>query len=77
MKKNKKVLIIVSVAAVLLVGLMLLLIFMPKGDSQDTATYDEGISMSTSVDKNGVHQAVINTTATAICLNMFPQIFQK
>ena len=61
MKKNKKVLIIVSVAAVLLVGLMLLLIFMPKGDSQDTATYDEGISMSTSVDKNGVHQAVINT----------------
>lgn len=61
MKKNTKILIIVSVAAVLLVGLMLLLIFMPKGNEDATATYDEGISMSTSTDENGVHQAKINT----------------
>lgn len=61
MKKNTKILLIVSVAAVLLVGLMLLLIFMPKGGQDGTATYDEGISMSTSVDENGVHQAKINT----------------
>lgn len=61
MKKNVKILIIVSVAAVLLVGLMLLLIFLPKDGSKDGATYDEGISMSTSTDENGVHQASINT----------------
>lgn len=61
MKKNTKILIIVSVAAVLLVGLMLLLIFMPNGNKDATASYDEGISMSTSTDENGVHQANINT----------------
>lgn len=61
MKKNKKLLLIIGAAAVLLVGLMLLLIFLPKGDSEETATYDEGISMETSVDENGVHQASINT----------------
>lgn len=61
MKTNKKILIIVSVAAVLLVGLMLLLIFMPFGDNSSTATYDEGVDMSLSTDENGVHQAVIGT----------------
>ncbi len=61
MKKNKKALIIVGIAAVLLVGLMLLLIFLPKGGSDDTATYDEGIKMETSVDENGVHQVTIDT----------------
>ncbi len=63
MKKNKKTLIIVSIAAVALVGIMLLLIFLPKGgDNNDgTATYDEGVAMSTSVDENGVHQVEIKT----------------
>ena len=61
MKKNVKTLIVVGVAAVLLVGIMLLLIFLPNGDSDSTATYDEGIDMSASVDKDGVHQVKINT----------------
>lgn len=62
MKKNTKILIIVAIAAVLLVGIMLLLIFLPNGDSQNgTASYDEGVDMSVSTDENGVHQAVIIT----------------
>ncbi len=61
MKTNKKILIIVSVAAVLLIGLVLLLIFMPFGENNDTATYDEGVEMVVSVDEGGVHQAVIGT----------------
>lgn len=63
MKKNTKILIIVCAAAVILVGLMCLLIFLPKGDgsSNGSATYDEGIKMSTSTDKDGVHQAKIET----------------
>lgn len=63
MKMNKKILIIVAVAAVLLVGLMMLLIFMPKGDSNGDgkATYDEGVAMVVSTDKKGVHQAQIKT----------------
>lgn len=61
MKKNTKILIIAAAAAVLLIGLMLFLIFMPKGGSKGEATYDEGVAMSTSVDENGVHQAQIIT----------------
>lgn len=60
MKKNTKILIIAAAAAAVLVGVMLLLIFLPKGNT-GSATYDEGIDMSLSVDKNGVHQAKINT----------------
>lgn len=63
MKKNKKILIIVGIAVVLLVGLMLLLIFLPKGttSSDPNDSIDEGISMSTTTDENGVHQATIKT----------------
>lgn len=61
-KVNKKILIIVAVAAVLLVGVMLLLIFLPNGGS-GTATFDEGVDMTTSVDENGVHQAQIITNS--------------
>jgi len=61
MKKNKKTLLIVGIAAVLLIGLMLLLIFLPKGGSDDTATVDEGIAMETMTDSNGVHQVKIDT----------------
>lgn len=61
MKKNTKIFIVVAVAAVLLIGLMLLLIFLPKGDSKGEATYDEGVKMSVSTDENGVHQAEIIT----------------
>ncbi len=61
MKKNTKIMLIVAIAGVLLVGLMLLLIFLPQGDSDATATYDEGIKMVTTTDENGVHQAEIKT----------------
>ena len=61
MKTNKKILIIVSIAVVLLIGLVLLLIFMPFGDNNSTATIDEGIEMRISIDESGVHQAVIGT----------------
>lgn len=61
MKKNKKTLLIVGIAAVLLIGLMLLIIFLPKGGSDDTATVDEGIAMETMTDSNGVHQVKIDT----------------
>lgn len=59
-KKNKIVLLIAAGAAVVLVGVLLLLIFLPKG-STGTATYDEGIKLSTNVDENGVHQAQVIT----------------
>lgn len=63
MKKNVKLLIIIAIAAVVLVGVMLLLIFLPKaGDNADPMdSIDKGIDMSTSVDENGMHQAKINT----------------
>ena len=63
MKKNTKILIIVCAAAVILAGLMCLLIFLPKGDgsSSGAATYEEGVKMSVTTDKDGVHQAQIQT----------------
>ncbi len=62
MKKNLKILIIAAIAAVLLLGLMLVLIFAPKGEgSNGAASFDEGVAMSVSTDKNGVHQAKIKT----------------
>lgn len=61
MKTNKKILIIVSIAAVLLIGLVLLLIFMPFGDNNGSATIDEGVEMRMSIDESGVHQAIIGT----------------
>lgn len=61
MKKNTKILAIVIIAAILLTGLMLLLIFMPNGSQESEATVDEGISMTVLTDSNGVHQAKINT----------------
>ena len=66
MKKNKKTLLIVGIATVLLIGLMLLLIFLPKGGSDDTATVDEGIAMETMTDSNGVHQVKIDTDENEI-----------
>lgn len=61
MKKNKKLLLIIGIAAVLLIGLMFLLIFLPKSGSDDTATIDEGIAMEATTDSNGVHQVKIET----------------
>ena len=61
MKKNTKILTIVIIAAILLTGLMLLLIFMPNGSDEEVATVDEGISMTVLTDSNGMHQAEINT----------------
>ncbi len=63
MKSNKKILIIVSIAAILLIGLVVLLILLPKGGTEDTATVDEGVSMVASTDENGVHQVKINTNS--------------
>lgn len=60
-KKNKIVLLIVSIAAVVLIGVMLLLIFLPKGgdDSGTGATIDEGTPLTTDVDNSGMHQAEV------------------
>lgn len=59
--KNKKILIAVIAAVAVLVGVMLLLIFLPKGgeqsDSQE-ATVDEA-QITVSTDAKGVHQAVV------------------
>lgn len=61
-KKNKIILIISVIAAVVLVGVMLLLIFLPKGNGPNgSATYDEGTPLTTSVDENGMHQANVIT----------------
>ena len=61
MNKKKGIIIGAAVAAVL-TAIALVLIFVPKGGSSDPqeATYDEGVDLSVSVDKDGVHQAVVN-----------------
>ena len=61
MNKKKGIIIGAAVAAVL-TAVVLVLIFVPKGGSSDPqeATYDEGVDLSVSVDKDGVHQAVVN-----------------
>lgn len=60
--KKKKTLIIVLIAALVLVGVMLLLIFLPKGSGDsESATLDEGVAMKTATDKDGMHQAVVQT----------------
>lgn len=59
--KNKKILIAVIAAVVVLVGVMLLLIFLPKGGEQtdsEAATVDEA-QLTVSTDSKGVHQAVV------------------
>lgn len=57
---KKKGIIIAAVAAAVLIAVVLLLIFIPKGgSSQQAATFDEGTAMELSVDKDGVHQAVV------------------
>ncbi len=59
--KNKKIIIGVAIAAVVLVGVMLLLIFLPKGGETDgdAASIDEGASITLSTDDKGVHQAAV------------------
>ncbi len=59
---RKKTIIIAAIAAAVLVGVMLLLIFLPKGSGDSgSATLDEGTHMKTVTDKNGMHQAVVET----------------
>ena len=87
MKKNTKILIIVCAAALILAGLMCLLIFLPKGDgsSSGAATYDEGVKMSVTTDKDGVHQAQIQTNdkgeidnnSYGTLMDYIPQRFQR
>ncbi len=57
---KKKILIISIIAAVVLVGVMLLLIFLPKGGSdQKASTVDEGVKLELTTDSEGVHQAEV------------------
>ncbi len=56
MKKNTKYLVIISICAVVLVGVLLALIFWPKEDVNLENTIDEGTAITQSVDDNGVHQ---------------------
>ena len=62
---KKKTLIIVIIAAVVLVGVMLALIFLPKGSGSDpdAASVDEGVKLELSTDEKGVHQAIIGRDA--------------
>lgn len=63
--KNKKILFIVIAAAVVLVGVMLLLIFLPKGGETDTdaASIDEA-QISVSTDSKGYHQAAVQRNSS-------------
>lgn len=57
---KKKILLISIIAAVVLTGVMLLLIFLPKGGNEaDKATADEGVKLELETDSEGMHQAVI------------------
>lgn len=61
---KKKGIIIAAAAAVVLVAVVLLLIFLPKGGSDGdskAATIDEGVALTVSTDKNGIHQAIVGT----------------
>ncbi len=60
---KKKGIIIAAAAAVVLAAVVLILIFLPKGGSSDNqaATIDEGVALTVSTDKNGVHQAIVGT----------------
>ena len=69
MKTNKKMLVIVLIAAVLLVGLMLFLIFFPNGEDSAENDIDNGVSMSVSTDDNAVHQVKINTDKDGNIIN--------
>lgn len=60
MKNKKKGLIIAVIAAVVLVGVMLLLIFLPKGDTE-APKLDGGVDITLSTNDQGVHQAKVNT----------------
>ena len=68
MSKSKKITVIaILAAAVILAGVMVLLLLLPKdgGTDADTATPDEPADISLSTDSNGVHQAVIGKTGGA------------
>ena len=61
---KKKGIIIAAAAAVVLVAVVLILIFVPKGGNggdSEKATIDEGVALTVSTDKNGVHQAIVGT----------------
>ena len=62
---KKKTLLIVIIAAVVLVGVMLVLIFLPKGDGSQSgaASVDEGVKIELSTDDKGMHQAIIGRDA--------------
>lgn len=61
-KKNKIILLSCTIAALVLVGVMLLLIFLPDSNSSNgSATYDEGTPLTVEVDEDGMHQAKVIT----------------
>ena len=59
---KKKGIIIAAAVAVVLAAVVLVLVLVPKGgkNESDKATFDEGISLTRSVDADGVHQAAVN-----------------
>ena len=60
---KKKGIIIAAAVAVVLLAVTLILIFVPKGGQNDEkkGTIDEGVDLTVSVDKDGIHQAKVNT----------------
>lgn len=58
---KKKGIIIAAAVAVVLAAVVLVLVLAPKGGKSDsqTATFDEGASLTRSVDSDGVHQAAV------------------
>ena len=58
---KKKGLIIAIAAAAVLTAAVLVLIFVPKGDSEKSHELDMGVDMERSVDGNGLHQVEIKT----------------
>lgn len=60
MNKKKGIIIGAAIAAVLAAA-VLVIVFAPKGGNSDTqtATFDEGASLTRSVDSDGVHQAAV------------------
>lgn len=56
MKKNTKYLLIALACAVVLVGVLLALLFWPKGSSDPMDSIDKGTALTSTVDEAGVHQ---------------------
>lgn len=61
MKKNTKAIIGISIALVVLVGVLLLLIFWPKEKTDPNAAIDKGTDLSVATNDEGLFEAQVNT----------------